>query len=101
MMPAPDPARPLNGNFRQDADARTYVFAAFGVMCRGGRKFMRPFIDAPAIARMKLLNREAKTGRISADFVERNQRTVTIQCSILEALGHDRTGQLLKVQCKA
>ena len=47
---------------------------------------------------MKRLNAQPKELRFAADFVQRGQSVINIKHRVLESLGHDRAGELLKLE---
>src|SRR6185436_15851441 len=72
------------------------ILASFGIVRRAGVKSVRPAFGAAPVKTMEFIDRDAKTVRIAADVVEREQPARNVERRVLEALGHQRPGELLK-----
>src|SRR5262249_1112356 len=47
---------------------------------------------------VKRIDAETKLLRFAADFIERRETVVNVEHRVFETLGHDRSGELLKLQ---
>ncbi|SAL86101.1 hypothetical protein AWB68_07910 [Caballeronia choica] len=93
--------RPFVGNLRERRDARAHVFAALVVVRRGREHRVRERLRALQIALVKRFDRQREFPRIGADFIARQQSSVSITRRILDGLRRHRRGQLREQRLRA
>src|SRR5947207_2733496 len=84
--------------FCGDGDhARAHIFTAFCIVRRGCEHRPRPTALSIQVALVEFLDPQPELLRLAAHFLERSQTTVNVEHRVLESLGHDRAGSLLKL----
>ncbi len=94
--PFSDVTFPLVRYFREDIDARADILAPFGVVGGGRVQRMRPESGSRLIEFVELFQGDAESARVAAHLVEREEPAVDVKRRVLEALGHQGAGELLK-----
>ena len=81
--------------------AAARILAALGVVRGGGDHGVRPVARPRREVVVERLDAKAEMAGIAADLVERQQRHEAVEQGVLEALGHDRAGELLEAAAEA
>ncbi len=94
--PGPDQGRPLPGQLGEDVQAGAHVLSPLGVV--GGRRVhgVGPLPVAFPDAPVERGRRPADPIQVAAHLVERDEAVEDIEGRVLEALGHEGPGDLLK-----
>lgn len=87
-------------HLRQHADTGAHVFAPLCIVSGGGQHGSRMRSLGFRAEVMKLLNRDAKSARVAAYFVQGNESVVIVEGSVLHAFGHGGSTELLKAHDK-
>ena len=78
-------------------DPRPNVLAPLRVVSRGRGEAGRPLLAASLALRVKLLDGHPETVGFAADFVQADEPVEPVERRILDPLGHDGCGHLLKL----
>ncbi len=76
---------PFVRDFAQHGKARTRVFPAFVIVCRGGEHRMRKPPRAFLVSRMKLVDRQREFARVRTHFVARQQAAIAVTGGVLDS----------------
>src|SRR5437016_4501299 len=74
----------------------TYAFTALRVMCRGREDRLRMLLLHGGHPGVKFFDGDAKTRRIAAHFVQRDEAVVTVKSGVFDAFRHHRRAELLE-----
>src|ERR1700735_1021722 len=94
---------PLARNFREDVDSGTHVFATLGVVRGSAIQAIAPAEFAFSRNLVEVGGDDGRRARVSAYFVERKKGAVNIENGVFQALGDNRTRELLPAhdECQA
>ena len=99
-VPILDRGIPISRDLREGKDACACVFAAFCVVsCRRGQSVLACLQTLP-LQLVKTGHRQLVRCGIAADFIERKQPPEAIEGRVFHRFRHQRSGELLKLQCK-
>src|SRR4051812_12892315 len=92
----PDGLHPLVRRFGEHMQSCAKVLAALGIVRRGCTHRMWPRFEAMPHVTMKLINGKWFGVELAADLVERNQRVIAVKSRVFNALGRNRSADLLE-----
>lgn len=93
--PAGEAAGPGLGVFGEQVEAGAHVFAAFGVMGRGGVHGIGPLSAATGGEVVEVGEGDVFEGWLGADVVEGEEAVVDVEAGVFDAFGAHRGGELL------